>query len=703
MASSEKGMWYSKLFGADHMSKHPAGYYAGQPLGPGHAPPPVAGQPYDAYSTWSAAAAAAQQQFYAASAAAAVVSQPTPGINPYANYGYGPAATWAHHHHHRPPAPIPALGPQIPTYTPYQPQPQPYGPQSHPQPPTVYPARPPQPQPAGNQHPPAGPRSSQQPPLKRQRVQSTSSNGPSRFPPASTSSQASRPSAEPPASLPVTPSTSFNRGGRQGGGGMGNNSGGLRGRGHSMRSARGGRGPGMGNRPMNHGSRNASGGSAPRGPRRGGAFNSSVSTRVSRGQFEAPQSHNGWGNGPVGFTPSSSGMTSTDKEGKRTLTDFRIVGFGFVSEHTTWSWGTTRLVDDKTIFMPAEDGAVAIPPADEASSSSSPVKQEETETAPDQGSSSGAQEKGKKVPKETARIRIYFQPAPGSIPRGMGPPNQIMPPPNAVPSRASAKRKKSESEEDDGDRHNVKRHHGDTDESRPASLIVEMLDHSPNDTSGSNAPNDMQPVEPNSAEQRSDVSNDADWLDDALKDEKGDILEENSLSQVNGQEEHEAGELLDELDEEDEEATSLFGSGVHPSPPNGASELIVQAVDESVEEEGDNLASESQAEARPDESQRATSTPAIVGQSSGAGGPGGAGNKLSISFSTSRRRLVLEAEVIKYLKVFRAEGRIEFTATLENTSPAPGSETEESKLSIRGVCVRTSSLFFLPRASSLSP
>ena len=469
---------------------------------------------------------------------------------------------------------------------------------------------------------------------------------------------------------------------------MGNNSGGLRGRGHSMRSGRGGRGSGMGNRPMNHGSRNSSS-AAPRGPRRG-AFASSVTPRVSRGQFEAPQSHNGWGSGPVGVAPSANGIPSADKEGKRTLTDFRIVGFGFVSEHTTWSWGTTRLVDENPVFLSPDvnvNGQVAVPPLDEAS----PVKQEEAEQTHDQAGNS--QEKGKKVAKETARIRIYFQPAPGLVSRGPGAANPIMPPPNTLPSRASAKRKKSESEEDDGDRHNVKRHHGEHDESRPSSLIVEMLDQNPNGADSSNAQNDMQPVELNSNEQRSDVSNDADWLGDALKEEEGEDLEENNFSQANG-EGHDPADLLDELDEEDEEATSLFGSGVHPSPPNGTNDLIVQALDDTVEGEVGNLTSESQVTARPN-GQRATSTPAGGGQSSGAGGPGGAGNKLSISFSTSRRRLVLEVEVIKYLKVFRAEGRIEFVATLENAS---SSESENSNPNIKGVCVR---LFF--RSGGLPP
>ena len=684
------------------MNKHPAGYYPGQPpLGPGQAPA-VAGQPFDPYATWNAAAAAAHQQFYA-SAAATTVPQPTPAVNPYANYGYGPAATWAHHPHQRPAA-IPALPPQIPAYAAYQPQPQPYVPPGHPQPPTVYSSRPPQPQPVSAQHPPAGPRGSQQPPLKRQRVQSTSSNAPSRFqaPP----NPPSRPSADPPASLPSIPaSTSFNRGGRHGS--TGNT--GLRGRGHSMRPIRGGRGSGMANRPMNHGSRTSST-SAPRGPRRG-AFPSSVAPRVSRGQFEAPQSHNGWGNGPAGLSSNSSAIMSADKEGKRTLTDFRIVGFGFVSEHTTWSWGTTRPVDEKSIFLPPNtenDGPVAIPSLNEPD----PVKQEGADAAHEQVGN--GQDKAKKAPKETARIRIYFQPAPGPLSRGIPATSQLMAPPSVVPSRASAKRKKSESEEDDGDRHNVKRHHGDHDESRPTSLIVEMLAPDSNDSNDSTVHNNVPTAEPNTqslaadvqgdTEQGSEVSNDVEWLAGALK--EGDEVDPTSLNEGDGyprmnEDLHHSQEVFDELDEEEEEdgeAASLFGSGAPPSPPtiegNGTTELIVQTVDDPVERDDDDTQTALQGDAsgvkdaeHSTEPQRVNSTPAVAGQSSGAGGPGGAGNKLSISFSTSRRRLVFEVEVIKYLKVFRAEGRIEFVATLE---PLPGSPSgaEESKPNIKGVCVR---------------
>jgi len=122
--------------------------------------------------------------------------------------------------------------------------------------------------------------------------------------------------------------------------------------------------------------------------------------------------------------------------------------------------------------------------------------------------------------------------------------------------------------------------------------------------------------------------------------------------------------------------------------------LIVQPVDDSVDGEGNIAELETQGEAskqtlpvHPYELRRGTSAPAVGGQSSGAGGPGGAGNKLSISFSTSRRRLVLEVEVIKYLKVFRAEGRIEFVATLERVTPA-SSDDDDSKPNIKGVCVR---------------
>jgi len=40
-------------------------------------------------------------------------------------------------------------------------------------------------------------------------------------------------------------------------------------------------------------------------------------------------------------------------------------------------------------------------------------------------------------------------------------------------------------------------------------------------------------------------------------------------------------------------------------------------------------------------------------------------NRLSISYSRGNRRLVIDAEVVESLKVFRAEGRIEVSVKLE--------------------------------------
>jgi hypothetical protein len=370
-------------------------------------------------------------------------------------------------------------------------------------------------------------------------------------------------------------------------------------------------------------------------------------------------------------------------------------------------------VDDSILFPPTtnNEGPVAFP------SQESPVltkQKDESDLAAD------GKEKTKKGPKENARIRIYFHPA---APLGARAAGAIMLPPNSVPSR-SAKRKKSESEEDDGERGNAKRHHGDYDEGpRSGSMMAEMLTTPVN---GKKEPSQNdEPTEPESstagapafirdAEQSSEVSNEADWLGDALKEEgeEGEleiVVEENDGVKGDGlevEEEQEAAEYFDEIDEEEEEAASLFGSGVHPSPPtvdNGSADLIVQPVSSPMpgEADGENALMQdtnpNAVESNTDNANESnnpkdrTLHPPFGGQSSGAGGPGGAGNKLSVSFAASSRRLVLEVEVIKYLKVFRAEGRIEFAASLDLVSP-DSANADDAKPVIRGVCVRPLSL-----------
>ncbi|PVF93366.1 hypothetical protein CPB86DRAFT_113105 [Serendipita vermifera] len=706
------------------MNKPPSGYYPGQPpVGPVQGPPgPTAsGQPYDGYTAWSAAAAAAaHQQYYQATAAAAAVNPPAPAINPYANYGYGPAVNWSAHPHHRPPPP-PGAGPQIAqvaTYPPYQPQAQPQPqpvpyhpqpqpqiqPQPQPQGPPVYPGRLPQSQ--GSQSSSAGPRQFQ-PPMKRQRIQSLPSNSQGRYTPAS--SQPPRSSSDVPSSLPNPPPTpvSFNRGPRSSTG----SSGGLsRGRGHHMRTMRGGRGGSIGGRPQGNSSRPGSH-AIPRGPRRGG-FISSNSARTSRGgQFEAPQSHNGWGNGPVGAPSTMTTAAALDKEGKRTLTDFRILGFGFVSDHTVWSWGLTRPVSGKTIFAPTTSHE-EVPP-NQSVEDAPPVKQDD---ANDSSEVSGqAKEKGKRSGKETARIRIYFHPTSPTTVRGAPTVGSNMPPPNSVPSRTSNKRKKADSEEDDSDRANVKRHHADhTDDPRPASTdkpLAVTNGSSELATKVDDLAVDATPVSPpvlGDADQVSEFSNEAEWIRNSLNQDEEEEEGETDSGVLNVEEHDDVDDHSDFPDEvdEDEEGTSLFGSGVQPSSPvaegvtrdlvvepaNGSSEISASQLNSTLDSHdmsiSRNDASTSGVKEHPETNGKKASAPEapFAGQGSGIGVPEGARNSISISFSSSLKRLLIDAEVIKYLKVFRAEGRIEFTASLQLVPP-PIPDGDKSKPVIKGVCL----------------
>jgi hypothetical protein len=479
-----------------------------------------------------------------------------------------------------------------------------------------------------------------------------------------------------------------------------------------MRTMRGGRGGSIANRPQGNSSRPGSH-SIPRGPRRGGFLSSNSARPARSGQFEAPQSHNGWGSGPVGAPSTTTTAAALDKEGKRTLTDFRILGFGFVSEHTVWSWGLTRPVSGKTIFAPSTS------PEDAASSNQStedapPVKQDD---ANDSSEPSGqSKEKGKRSGKETARIRIYFHPT--SPPAVRGAPNvgPNMAPPNSIPSRTN-KRKKADSEEDDGDRANVKRHHADhTDGPRPASTTDKPLavtnGSSEMTTKNDELAVDATPVSPpvlGDADQVSEFSNEAEWIRNSLNQDEEEEEGETD-SGVLDVEEHDdvddPSEYRDEVDE-DEEGTSLFGSGVQPSSPvaeGGTRDLIVEPADGSSEistsQLNSNLESQEMSISRNDISSSGVKehpetngkkAPApdapFAGQGSGIGVPEGARNSISISFSSSLKRLLIDAEVIKYLKVFRAEGRIEFTASLQLVPP-PIPDEDKSKPVIKGVCVR---------------
>ncbi|KAG8814132.1 hypothetical protein FRC17_001278 [Serendipita sp. 399] len=651
------------------MSKHPGSYYNGQPpLGPGQAPA-ISGQPYDPYSSWT------QQYYQASSAAAAAASQPS-AHNPYANYGYGPAATWAHHPpppHPRGPVPPPAAPvphpPQAPHYGPYLPQTassQPYPPQSVPPP---YPARPmqPPPPPSVGQPLPVAPRQYQQPPLKRQRLYSLPSGG-SRPPPAP--GQPPRPPTESPAPLPPPQLSSSSRAGN----GLLNSGPSSRGRGVQLRTNRGGRG-GLSGRSLGNSSHGSSG-LIPRGPRRGGYSQSNARPMRAMRNTESQHSSKSWLSAPSeGSTNAAPGVTSSqfaDKEGKRTLTDFRIVGFGFVSDTTAWSWGVTRPIDDKVIFPKHEnatDGQVAT-----SSTEKAPVQQGASKDSNEQSKSSKEKEKekGKKSGKDAARVRIYFQPVMPSNRSG----RQSMAPPNGLPSRPNAKRKKADSEEDDVERKNIKRHHGDSDDApRSATLATDIpsssqtnVENSPN--AGLSANTLLNQVD----EQKSEVSNEGQWMGDVLKEEEEEEVKVLDYGDENLKEEHDAdqedhAEYVDELDEAEGDGASLFGSGAYASPhhgDDGDGDLIVQVIDEASQDLEGGLASESLASGA-DENKISghDGNPILAGHSSGAGGPGGAGDKLSISFSSSRKRLVFEAEVISYLKVFRAEGRIEFASKLE--------------------------------------
>jgi len=415
---------------------------------------------------------------------------------------------------------------------------------------------------------------------------------------------------------------------------------------------------------------------------RGGGFSSS-SSRPDRVPFQAPQSHNGWGRGPVGAPAAPASVAGGPQEGKRTLTDFRIIGFGFTipEENIVWSWGGARAIDGKDTFGPVDVAMTS-------------------DNGKDDGYDDAGDSKPKKSGKETARIRIYFQPS--VVTAGSGSRTNTMGPPPVVPPRQSAKRKKSDSD-DESERTNAKRHHPDG--PRSASLDVTMA--APNETE---TKPDAQPVV--KAEDTSTIQNEAptteeqgtsapsvtqgsegsnDWLVEAFE-------QADEESEGEGDNEHYgAHEGYEHEREVDEEVDSLFGSA-RASPPNGSGpELIINTVDEPTtedkegesasgpQEKKENGTSTVSRNKRPrDDDSVSVSQTATSGQS---GASAAKGNKLSISYASSSRRLVFEADVIEYFKVYRSEGRIDFMARVGGAAEGTGLQGISVRLCSIAVCL----------------
>jgi hypothetical protein len=454
-----------------------------------------------------------------------------------------------------------------------------------------------------------------------------------------------------------------------------------RGRGQPLRGARG-RGSTMlgGRPPMSGSSRGGAGrGNASLRGGRGGGYSSS-SSRSDRVPFQAPQSHNGWGRGPVGAPATPASIAGGPQEGKRTLTDFRIIGFGFTipEENIVWSWGGARTIDGKDTFGPVD---VAM----------------KSDNGKDDGHDDASDSKPKKSGKETARIRIYFQPS--VVTASSGSRTNTMGPPPVVPPRQSAKRKKSDSD-DESERTNAKRHHPDG--PRSASLDVTMA--APNETKPEAQPvikvedtGTIQNETPTAEEQGtsapsvtqgSEGSND--WLVEAF--EQADEDEEGE-----GDDEHfEEHEGYEHERERDEEVDSLFGSA-RASPPNGnGPELIINTVDEPTTEEKEGVSVSAPQENKENgtsavnRNKRLRDDDSVSGSQTATSGPSGAsaakGNKLSISYASSSRRLVFEADVIEYFKVYRSEGRIEFMARVSGAAEGTGLQGISVRLCSLAVC-----------------
>jgi hypothetical protein len=416
---------------------------------------------------------------------------------------------------------------------------------------------------------------------------------------------------------------------------------------------------------------------------RGGGYSSS-SSRPDRVPFQAPQSHNGWGRGPVGAPAAPASVAGGPQEGKRTLTDFRIIGFGFTipEENIVWSWGGARAIEGRDMFGPVD---VAM----------------KSDNGKDDGHDDG-DGKPKRSGKETARIRIYFQPS--VVAAGSGIRTNPMGPPPVVPPRQSAKRKKSDSD-DESERTNAKRHHPDG--PRSSSLDVTMA--APNETK-----TDAQPVvkaedasttheaptpdehgaSAPSVTQGSEESND--WLVEAF--EQADEEEEDEGSH----EHYEEHESYEHDREGDEEVDSLFGSA-RASPPNGnGPELIINTVDEPTTEDKDSESAPGPQEKKENSlstvnrNKRPRDDDSVsVGQTATNGQSGASaakGNKLSISYASSSRRLVFEADVIEYFKVYRSEGRIDFMARVGSAAEGTGLQGISVRLCSLAVCFLVTAL-----------
>ncbi|KAF8639978.1 hypothetical protein AX17_001224 [Amanita inopinata Kibby_2008] len=391
------------------------------PLPPGPPPPQPAQPDYSAY--WAAAAAAQHQQSH-------VQAPPVPAYNPqwtapqpprppppeqsalYANYGYGTQGShWQRQqqqqqYHAPPPVTQPPPQPAQPGYNPYQPTagyPQQYVPQAvAPPQPMAYPAQPqqpyfphlqPQPQQQQQRHihhtPPQ-----HLPPAKRQRFEGPNSNRQAQHHAPPPPQPQFQPPPQPAQNIGVYSGpghgvgrgggqtgasnmpTNANRGGGQGGRGMGGGGRGGRGGGGSMTGNRGGmtgrgrggggaytgsgggggRGGGgqSGGGIRTHGSRGNFGGGGGGGGggghgRRGGGSFTSGGNYSHQGSYRNRQGHAGAGRGgrhdggsssTFGMrdgTMSSFGSVGKKDENRRTLTDFKIVGLEIPD--LAWSWG----------------------------------------------------------------------------------------------------------------------------------------------------------------------------------------------------------------------------------------------------------------------------------------------------------------------------------------------------------------------------
>ncbi|KAF7301543.1 Proteasome endopeptidase complex [Mycena indigotica] len=378
------------------------------PLPPGPPPPPPGQADYTGY--W---AAAAQQPAYNQQ-----WTPPQPPRPPadqsslYANYGYGnnwrqqqqqqqqqPAQPPQAHFH----PPLPAQPPP-PGYNPYQPAAgysQPYVPQPQPIPFVQHPPQapffaphqmPPQPMQQQQRPPIHHTPPHQLPPAKRQRF-----DGPNQRPPPP-------PPAHPPQFQPPSQPALFpgpQRGGAPNTGGRGGQP--NRGRGGSFNANRGvsggaamsGRGRGGGNmgnfaaggmqngrgggQLRGHGSRGNFGNKDFHNRRGGGSFQNSNSFR-GRNQGNSSRNRNDGNNFGTRDGPSNSSYGSGKKdENRRTLTDFKLIGLEI--PELTWSWGVIPLpvkAESEEVSLTSDDAELK--PGDVVKPVSEPGKRKKIES-----------------------------------------------------------------------------------------------------------------------------------------------------------------------------------------------------------------------------------------------------------------------------------------------------------------------------------